>query len=104
AAAKVAPILTRAGASRLVELEKQTRRRFYLQPKEGVHLDHFLVLAEGKREDLAPEAPVAEGAKLELKLVEVGLHDPDAGIGKLDGMDVAVAGAAKLVGKKVNAP
>jgi ribonuclease G len=101
-ATKVASILIGPGASRLVELEKQTRRRFYLQPKAGVHLDHFLVLGEGKREDLAPTAPVAEGGKLELKLVEVGLHDSDAGVGKVDGIDVCVADAAKLVGKKVN--
>src|SRR6187551_2249442 len=32
-AAKVASILIGPGASRLLELEKQTRRRFYLQPK-----------------------------------------------------------------------
>ena len=46
-------------------------------------------------------AAVEEGQELELKLVEVGLYDPEAGVGKLDGLDVAVAGAAKLVGKKV---
>ena len=41
---------------------------------------------------------------VELKLVEVGLHDPTAGVGKLDGgYEVVVAGAAKLVGKKVKA-
>jgi ribonuclease G len=102
-AAKIASILIGPGASRLIELEKQTRRRFYLEPKEDVHLDHFLVLEEGKRDDLAPPAPVSEGSKVELSLVEVGLHDADAGVGKLDGFDVAVAGAAKLVGKKVNA-
>jgi ribonuclease G len=102
-AAKVASILIGPGASRLQELEKQTRRRFYLQAKEDTHLDHFLVPAEGKREELAPAAaPVAEGAKIELKLVEVGLHDADAGVGKLDGLDVCVANAAKQVGKKVN--
>jgi ribonuclease G len=100
-AAKVASILIGPGASRLQELEKQTRRRFYLQPKEDTHLDHFLVLAEGKREELAPAAPVTEGARIELKLVEVGLHDADAGVGKLDGLDVCVANAAKQVGKKV---
>jgi ribonuclease G len=100
-AAKVASLLIGRGASRLVELEKQTRRRFYLQPKDGVHLDHFLVLDEGKRADLEPAAPVAEGAKIEVKLVEVGLHDADAGVGKVDGLDVCVADAAKLVGKKV---
>jgi len=101
-AAKVASILIGPGAARLQELEKQTRRRFYLQPKEDTHLDHFLVLAEGKREELAPASPVAEGAKIELKLVEVGRHDADAGVGKLDGLDVSVANAAKQVGKKVD--
>ena len=100
-AAKVASILIGPGASRLQELEKQTRRRFNLQPKEDTHLDHFLVLAEGKREELAPAAPVTEGARIELKLVEVGLHDADAGVGKMDGLDVCVANAAKQVGKKV---
>jgi predicted RNA-binding protein with TRAM domain len=101
-AAKIASILIGPAASRLIELEKQTRRRFYLEPKEDVHLDHFLVLEEGKRDDLAPPAPVSEGSQVELSLVEVGLHDADAGVGKLDGFDVSVAGAAKLVGKKVN--
>jgi ribonuclease G len=101
-AAKVASILIGPGAARLQELEKQTRRRFYLQPKEDTHLDHFLVLAEGKREELAPAAPVAEGAKIELTLVEVGRHDVNAGVGKLDGLDVSVANAAKQVGKKVD--
>jgi predicted RNA-binding protein with TRAM domain len=94
-------LLIGPGASRLAELEEKTRRRFYLVPKEGVHLDHFLVLEEGKRDALAPEGPVEEGASLNVKLVEVGLHDPEAGVAKLDGIDIAVAGAAKLVGKKV---
>jgi ribonuclease G len=101
-AAKVASILIGPGAARLQELEKQTRRRFYLQPKSDTHLDHFLVVAEGKREELAPAAPVVEGAKIELKLVEVGLHDVGAGVGKVDGLDVCVANAAKQVGKKVD--
>jgi ribonuclease G len=99
--AKVASLLIGPGASRLAELEALARRRFYLEGKEGVHLDHFLVLAEGKREQLAPAGPVEEGAQIELKLLEVGLHDRDAGVGKLDGSDVCVAGAANLVGKKV---
>src|SRR5207247_64726 len=76
-AAKVASILIGPGAARLQELEKQTRRRFYLKPKQDTHLDHFLVLAEGKREELAPTAPVAEGTKIDLQLVEVGLDDPE---------------------------
>jgi ribonuclease G len=101
-AARIASILVGPGASRLVELEKQTRRRFYLVGKDDTHLDHFVVLDEGKREELAPAAPVVEGAKLQLALGEVGLHDPAAGVGKIDGFDVCVADAAKQVGKKVN--
>jgi ribonuclease G len=101
-AAKVAALLIGPAASRLVELEKQTRRRFYIVGKEDTHLDHFLVLDEGKRDDLAPAAPVEEGAKVQVPLGEVGLHDSNAGMGKVDGFDVSVAGAAKLVGKKVN--
>jgi len=101
-AAKVAALLIGPGASRLVELEKQTRRRFYLVGKEDTHLDHFVVLEEGKREDLAPAAPVAEGAKVQVTLGEVDLHDPSAGVGKVEGFDVCVAGAAKMVGKKVS--
>ncbi|MGH3129173.1 MAG: hypothetical protein ACRDPX_14730, partial [Gaiellaceae bacterium] len=69
-----------------------------------VHHDHVDVLAQGKLEAMRPAAPVAEGASVELKLVEVGLYDPTAGVGKLDGgYEVVVAGAAKLVGKKVKA-
>src|SRR5262249_9219906 len=44
-----------------------------------------------------------EGHELDVKLGEVGLHDSDAGMGKLDGYDVCVGGAARLVGKKVRA-
>jgi len=100
-AAKVSSLLLGPGAARLVELEKQTRRRFYLLGKQDMHLDHFVVVEEGKREDLAPSAPVAEGAKVQLTLGEVGLHDPNAGVGKVEGFDVCVAAAGKLVGKKV---
>jgi ribonuclease G len=102
-AARVASLLIGPGASRLTELEKQARRRFYLVGKEDTHLDHFVVLEEGKREDLAPTAPVEEGARVQLTLGEVGLHDPSAGVGKVEGFDVSVANTAKQVGKKVTA-
>src|SRR5207249_3301040 len=66
-----------------------------------VHLDHFEILGQGKLDAFRPPAPVEEGATIELKLVEVGLHDVSAGVGKVDGYDVVVTAAAKLVGKKV---
>jgi hypothetical protein len=61
------------------------------------------VLDQGKLDVLRPSAPFAEGEAIELKLVEVGLHDAAAGVGKVGVYDVVVAGAAKLVGKKVSA-
>ncbi len=100
-AAQVVALLIGPGAERLVELEAQTRRRYYLVGKEGVHVDHFLVLEEGKRDDLAIEAPVEEGAEIRLELGELALHDVNAGVGKVEGYDICVADAARLVGKRV---
>ncbi len=93
-------LLVGPGATRLSEIEEATKKRFFLVAKEGVHADHAAVLAEGKLEELRPETPVEEGKRVELKLVELGLHDAQAAVGKLDGLDVLVGGAAKLVGKK----
>jgi ribonuclease G len=100
-AAKPGSMLIGPGASRLEGIEASTKRRFFLELKDGIHNDHFAVVAEGTIDKLKPEAPVEEGAEIELKLVEVGLHDPTAAVAKLDGLAVNVAGASKLVGKKV---
>ena len=102
--ARVAALVIGAGAARLTEIEAVTRRRFFLEGVEDVHLDHFAVLEEGTVEKFAPEAPrFDEGQEVEVKLGEVGLHDLTAGVGKLDGHTVTVAGAANAVGKKVKA-
>jgi ribonuclease G len=94
-------LLAGAGGARLAELEEATRRRFFLVPAEGhTHGDYCEVLAEGRLDELRPESPVEEGAELELKLGEIGLHDATTASAKLDGIDVIVADAAKLVGKK----
>ncbi|HZR95327.1 MAG TPA: Rne/Rng family ribonuclease [Gaiellaceae bacterium] len=100
-AAPIAAALVGPGASRLMELEALTKRRFFLDGKPDTHVDHFVVVAEGKLEDLAPQAPVAEGAELMLELVEVDRHDGTAAVGKVEGFDVCVGNAAELVGKRV---
>jgi ribonuclease G len=102
---RVLAILAGPGGSRLEELEVAARRRFFLVPAPTnghVHLDHFEVLDQGKVDTLKPETPVEEGAKLEVKLVELGLHDSTSGVGKVDQYEIVVANAAKLVGKKVS--
>ncbi|MGZ4334286.1 MAG: Rne/Rng family ribonuclease [Gaiellaceae bacterium] len=97
----IASALVGPGARRLVELEALTKKRFFLEGKPETHLDHFVVLSEGKLTDLAPPAPVAEDAEVMLQLVEVDRYDGSAAVGKLDGLDVVVAEAASLVGKRL---
>jgi predicted RNA-binding protein with TRAM domain len=89
------------GAEGLKEIERITKRTFLLEGEDGTPLDHFTVLDKGTVEKLMPESPFKEGQQLDVKLGEVGLHDSDAGMGKLDGYEVCVGGAARLVGKKV---
>jgi ribonuclease G len=98
--AKVASILIGPGASRLAAIEEETKRRFLIESREDVATNHFEVLGKGTYESLAPDAASREGKQVELKLVEVGLHDVNAGIGRLDGIAVCVGGGASLVGKK----
>ena len=104
---RVLALLAGPGGTRLEALEAAARRRFFLVPAAGnghVHFDHVEILRQGKLDVLRPETPVADGDEVELKLVEVGLHDPTAGVGKLGGgYEVVVSGASKLVGKKVKA-
>jgi ribonuclease G len=97
----IASALVGPGARRLLELEALTKKRFFLDGKPETHLDHFVVLSEGKLADLAPPAPVGEDAEVMLPLVEVDRYDGAAAVGKLDGLDVVVADAASLVGKRV---
>ncbi|HSF61971.1 MAG TPA: Rne/Rng family ribonuclease [Gaiellaceae bacterium] len=102
---RVLPLVVGAGGSRLEAVETAARRRFFLTPapENGhVHLDHFEVLRQGKLDALRPTTPVDEGASIELKLLEVGLHDPTAGVGKVGDYEIVVAGGAKLVGKKIS--
>jgi ribonuclease G len=98
--AKVASILVGPGASRLQAIEDETKRRFLIVPREDVPTDHFEVLGKGTLESLVDKAQVAEGSNRELKLVEVGLHDVTAGVGRIDGLTVIVGDAAGFIGKK----
>jgi ribonuclease G len=97
----VASLLIGPGAGRLSEIEAQARRRFVLVPREGVPHDFFEVIDQGTLEKLQGETPVAEGAELQVKLLEVARHDVNAGIARLDGYTVCVGDAANQIGKTV---
>src|SRR5438477_7840762 len=100
---RIAALVTGPGAARLSEIESAAKRRFFLEQIPNVHFDHFLVTAQGKLETIAPDGPVPEGASVDLQPVELDLFDPRAAVAKLDGFDVVIADAAKLVGRKVKA-
>jgi len=97
----IASALVGPGARRLIELEALTKKRFFLSGKPETHLDHFVVLSEGKLVDLAPETSLEEGAELMLELGEVDRYDVTAAVGHSNGLEVVVADAATLVGKRL---
>jgi ribonuclease G len=97
----VANVLIGPGASRLAAIEELAKRRFVLEPREGVPHDFFEVLDQGTLEKLQGETPVAEGTELQVKLVEVGKHDVHAAMGSRDDYTVCVGDAAAMVGKTV---
>ncbi len=73
-----------------------------VEGRDDVPHDHLEVLAHGATAEPEP-GPVAEGADVSLKLVEIGRYDAHAGVGKVDGLAVVVAGGSNLIGKKVTA-
>ncbi|MEX2031438.1 MAG: Rne/Rng family ribonuclease, partial [Dehalococcoidia bacterium] len=81
--AHVAELLIGPGASRLQEIEANTKRRFYVDARDAVAHNHFVVVDEGTLEKLKPQAPVEEGQELDVKPVEVGRYDSSAGVAKL---------------------
>jgi ribonuclease G len=98
--ARVAEILVGPGAKRLQELEGAVNRTLVLEGREDLPLDHVEVAGHGSVEKIVSEPAIPEGSELTVKLAEVGRHDVGAGIGAHKGLTVAVADAAKLVGKR----
>jgi ribonuclease G len=99
---QVATLLVGPGGSRLEELEKETGKKFALKGRQRAAHDHFVVLSEGKAEEVEPQAfPVEAGQELTLELEEAHLHAETDAIARLNGYVITVAGAAAHVGKKV---
>src|SRR4029453_12965014 len=100
-ASHAAGVRSGPGATRLTEIEAHAKRRFVLEPREGVPHDFFEVLDQGTLEKLQGETPGGEGSEVQVKLVEVGKHDLRAGVGSRDGYPVSVGDAAGMIGKTV---
>jgi ribonuclease G len=99
---QVATLLVGPGGSRLEELEKETGKKLALKGRQRAPHDHFVVLSEGKAEEVESQAfPVETGQELRLELEEAHLHAETDAIARLNGYVITVAGAAAHVGEKV---
>ncbi len=97
----IASALVGPGARRLLELEALTKKQFFLEGKPETHLDHFVVLARASSPTSRRSPRWRRAPSSMLELVEVDRYDSAAAVGKLDGLEVVVADAATLVGKRL---
>ena len=98
--AHVASILIGPGARRLAALEEASEAALHRRDARRRAARPLRRAGAGRGREPEP-GPVAEGGEVSLKLVEIGRHDSHAGVGKLDGLAVIVAGGSGLIGKKV---
>ena len=99
---QIAALLAGPTGERLVAIEEQLRERGSSSSRRAdVPLDHFVVAKQGKRDDLLPKAPFTEGQEPVGTARGGGEGDVRRPSASIDGYNVTVAHAAKLVGKKV---
>jgi ribonuclease G len=82
-------------------IEDETGKWFHFEGSEGLPLGHFAVLLEGDREEVLDRAlPFREGEEVYVEIVEPHMYTAGAGVAKIDGYIISVAGATKYVGEK----
>ena len=95
-------LLLGPGGARLAEIEEAAKKRFFLVAEGGrPRRPRRASSAEGKLVDLQPPSADRRGrrGRAEARRGRTSTT-PAPRVGKLDGVDVVVGGAAKLVGKK----
>ncbi len=89
------------GARELGALEAETGRFFHFTGSEGLPLDHFSVVMEGSREEIAEEAvPFRGGEEVHVDIVEPHMYNPDDAVAKVDGYVITVTDGVAFVGEK----
>jgi len=97
--AGVAERLTAGG--RLKALEKETKRRIFLEGSSGVAVDAFRFLAEGSVEQVQGQRiPVREGQEVEVELEFALTYSPRDAVGYIDGYMVIVEGGRAFLGQR----
>jgi len=85
----------------ILEIEKDTGKRFHFEGSEALPIDHFAVLLEGERADVEERAlPFREGEEVLVRIEEPHMYNEDDAVAKLDGYVISVEGAGRLIGEK----
>jgi ribonuclease G len=98
---RVTAWFTADGARELQALEADTGRYFHFTGSEGLPLDHFAVVMEGSRDDVAEQAvPFRGGEEVHVDIVEPHMYNPDDAVAKVDGYVITVTNGVAFVGEK----
>jgi ribonuclease G len=85
----------------LRQIEEETGKLFVFEGSEGLPLDHFSVLLEGKRDEVLERAlPFREGEEVHVEIVEPHMYSPGDAVAKIDGYIISVRGGTPYVGEK----
>jgi ribonuclease G len=98
---RVTAWFTADGARELQALEAETGRFFHFTGSEGLPLDHFSIVLEGTRDEVAEEAvPFRGGEEVHVDIVEPHMYNPDDAVAKVDGYVITVTNGVEFVGEK----
>jgi ribonuclease G len=99
---RVSAQFTGHGGRVLSALEAETGKMFQFEGSEGLALDHFAVIFEGAREEVAERAvPFRVGEEVLVEIVEPHMFEADDAVAKIDGYIITVRGGGPLVGQKL---
>jgi ribonuclease G len=85
----------------LREIEHDTGKFFHFEGSEGLPLDHFSVVLEGKRDEVLERAvPFREGEEVHVEIVEPHMYSPGDAVAKVDGYLISITGGGRYVGEK----
>src|SRR5687768_16413597 len=98
---RVTAWFTADGARELQALEEETGRFFHFTGSEGLPLDHFAIVMEGSRDEVAEQAvPFRGGEEVHVDIVEPHMYNHDDAVAKVDGYVITVTDGVAFVGEK----
>ncbi len=100
--ARVATQLAGPGGTKLLELERETGKRFTVEAIERMPLTEVDVVREGSRVEVdGDKLPVADGDELRLKISEPHMYNITDGVARINGgYGVVVGGAIGYIGQE----